>query len=181
MKNILSITTKTLAIALIAFLTMGASCITSGNIMVVEYLDDLHAETGATISSGDVNLADNSDWQDHKADINGIDDLGFACKITNNSNATASGQLYVSPNDKDYTTESAIRANGILVLDGIVVPAGATRKIEWQESYDFLMNFETVKKVIFGEQFHYYFIAAETPFNIDVTDIVLFMSINGKP
>lgn len=181
MKKNLLIGLRVLAVALIAFLAMGASCITTGNVMVVEYLDDLSAATGQAITSGDVNLAENSDWQDHKEDINGIDDLGFACRITNNSNASASGQLYVSPNDKDYTTEAAIRANGILVLDGIVVPAGGTRDIEWQESYDFLKNFEQVKEVIFGEQFHYYFIAAETPFDIDVTDIVLFLSINGKP
>lgn len=172
---------RVLAVALIAFLAMGASCITTGNVMVVEYLDDLSAVSGQTITSGDVDLRENQDWQEHKEDIIGIDDLGFACRITNNSNASASGQLYVSPNDKDYTTEAAIRANGILVLDGIVVPAGETRDIEWQESYDFLQNFEQVKEVVFGEQFHYYFIAAETPFDIDVTDIVLFMSINGKP
>lgn len=181
MKRSLLIGIKTLIVALIAFLAMGASCITTGNVMVVEYLDDLHAQTGVTINSGDVNLAENSDWQDHKADITGIDDLGFACRITNNSGAAASGQLYVSPNDKDYTTEAAIRANGILVLDGITVPAGETRDITWQESYDYLQNFDAVKTVVFGEQFHYYFIAAETPFNIDVTDLVLFLSVNGKP
>ncbi len=181
MKKILLIGLRALAVALVAFFAMGASCITTGNVMVVEYLDDLSAATGQAITSGDVNLEENEDWQDHKEDINGIDDLGFACRITNNSNASASGQLYVSPNDKDYTTEAAIRANGILVLDGIVVPAGQTREIKWQESYDYLKNFEQVKEVVFGEQFHYYFIAAETPFDIDVTDIVLFMSINGKP
>ncbi|MGB5105232.1 MAG: hypothetical protein WBP29_01625 [Candidatus Zixiibacteriota bacterium] len=181
MKKILPIAIKTLIIGLIAFLSMGANCITSGNVMVVEYLLPMHAQTGVTITPGDVDLSTNSDWNDHKEDINGIDDLGFACRITNNTAAAASGQLYVSANDKDYTTEGAIRNNAILVLDGIVVPAGGTRAIEWQESYDYLKNFDQVKEVIFGEQFHYYFIAAETPFNIDVTDIVLFMSINGKP
>lgn len=181
MKKFLPIAIKTLIVGLIAFLSMGASCITTGNVMVVEYLDDLHAETGVTINSGDVDLSTNSDWNDHKADIVGIDDLGFACRITNNSGVAASGQLYVSANDKDYTTETAIRANAILVLDGIVVPAGETVDIEWQDSYDYLENFDLVKEVIFGEQFHYYFIAAETPFNIDVTDLVLFLSINGKP
>jgi hypothetical protein len=181
MKKFITIAMKTSIVGLVAFLCMGASCITSGNVMVVEYLDDLHAATGAVINSGDVDLSTNSDWNDHKEDINGIDDLGFACRITNNSNAAASGQLYVSANDKDYTTEAAIRANAILVLDGIVVPAGGTRDIEWQESYDFLKNFDQVKTTIFGEQFHYYFIAAETPFDIDVTDLVLFLSINGKP
>lgn len=181
MKKTLLIGIRTLAIALIAFFAMGASCITTGNVMVVEYLDDLSAATGQTITSGDVDLSENEDWEDHKEDINGIDDIGFACRIRNNANAAASGQLYVSPNDKDYTTEAAIRANGILVLDGIVVPAGETREILWQDSYDYLKNFELVKEIVFGEQFHYYFIAAETPFDIDVTDIVLFMSINGKP
>ena len=58
MKNILLIGFRTLAVALIAFFAMGASCITTGNVMVVEYLDDLSAATGQTITSGDVNLAE---------------------------------------------------------------------------------------------------------------------------
>lgn len=181
MNTLLKISIRIVAIGVLAFLAMGANCITTGNVMVVEYLDPLDANSAQAISYGEVNLENNGDWNEHKDDIAAVDDIGFACRITNNGSTVAAGQLYVSELDKTLTTPEQIQEQAILVLDGITVQPGATREIEWQESYDFLMNFEETKQVIFTEHFKYYFIAEETPFNIHVEDIVLFLSVNGKP
>lgn len=178
------ITSLKLALGLLAVtLIMGSSCITTGNVMVVEYIDDFDAQTETNLDYERVDLTTNSDWQEHRDDIAGIDDMGFACRITNNANSPATGQLYLydPKNDNDsLLTISEVQQEAIKVLDGIVVPAGETREIEWQESYDYLENFDDAKNIIFSEKFQVYFIAANTPFNIRVTDIVLFLSINGK-
>jgi hypothetical protein len=180
MKKIILITLKS-ALALVALtMVMGANCVTSGNIVILQEIPDFNAQTANTLTAENVNLLENEDWQDHKEDINSIDDIGFACRITNHESSAASGQLYVSKL-KEQTTVESIKDNAILVLDGITVNPGETREIKWGESHDFIMNFESVKDVIFSENFWVYFIAAETPFEITVDDIVLIMSINGKP
>lgn len=179
MKKSVVILTKTTAAVIALFIVMGANCITSGNILVVVDIEDFGAQTNNVFTSKKVDLRENEDWKEHKEDINSIDDLGFAVRITNNADVPAAGQLYVSAN-KDLTTIEAVRSNAILVLDGIVVQPGVERAIEWGESKSFVKNFVEAKKVIFKELFYVYFIAAETPFDITVRDLVLIMSVNGK-
>ena len=182
MKKSILILTRTAAAVAALFIVMGANCITSGNILVVVDIDNFDAQTDTEFETRRVDLSENEDWKEHKEDINSIDDLGFAVRITNNADVPAAGQLYVWSNPKGATTTvDEVRANAILVLDGIVVEPGKTREIEWGESKSFVKNFVEAKKVIFGEEFYVYFFAAETPFSITVQDLVLIMSVNGKP
>ncbi len=179
-KKILPIMAKSTLVILGLALVMGANCVTTGNIVILQDINDFTAQTETNLNAINVNLTENSDWQDHRADINSIDDIGFACRIDNNGSSVAAGQLYVSK-EKQLTTVDAIKKNAVLVLDGISVDPGATREIKWGESHDFLKNFDATKDVIFSENFWVYFIAANTPFDVTARDIVLILSINGKP
>ncbi len=179
-KRFVLFTLKSALAVLALMVIMGANCVTSGNVVIIEEIEDFVAQTSSTLTTENVNLTENEDWQDQKEDINSIDDIGFACRITNNAAATAAGQLWISK-AKQQTTIEAIKTNGVLVLDGITVEPGQTREIKWGESHDFIKNFDATKEVIFAENFWVYFIASEVPFNITVEDIVLIMSINGKP
>lgn len=168
-----------LSLALVAlFFILGTSCITTGNVMVAEYLDDLIGQTDQNFDKGEIDLTNNGDWQEHKDQLNSIDDIGFACVIKNNTSTVATGQIYIS--DKAYSTADAARVGAVKILDGIVVAANATREIKWQDSYDFLTNFDEAKRIIYTEHFYVYFMVKETPFSIDVTKIVIFLSVNGK-
>lgn len=183
MKRTISISIKLLLAALAVFLCMGANCITTGNLMIIEYIDDFAAQTESSLDREQVDLSTNDDWNEHKDDIAAIDDIGFACRIENLGAQPAGGQLFLfkPKNENDsLASYSDVQSKGTLVLDGIVVEPGATREIKWQESYDYLQNFEKAKQIIFTEKFQVYFVADKTPFSIQVRDIVLFLSVAGK-
>jgi hypothetical protein len=160
-------------------MTLGNNCITSGNIMVVLDLPDLVGQTNTSFNPQTVDLTENGDWKEHKDQLNSVDDIGFACKITNYESSVATGQIWIS--EKSYSTPDAVRAGAVKILDGIAIPAGGTRSIEWKESADFLSNFNEAKTIVYTEKFYLYFMVAETPFHIDAKDNVLFLSCNGKP
>lgn len=161
-------------------LMLGNNCITSGNIIVVyEEIPDLVGQTNTSFNPRSVDLTENGDWKEHRDQLNSVDDIGFACKITNHESTVATGQIWIS--DKSYSTPDAVKASALKILDGISVPAGGTRSIEWKESADYLSNFLEAKKIVYTEKFNLYFMVAETPFDIDVKDIILFLSVNGKP
>ncbi len=179
MKKTLIIALKIGLGVLALLLTLGNNCITSGNIVVVLDLPDLVGQTNTSFNPQSVDLTQNSDWKEHKDQLNSVDDIGFACTIVNHESSVATGQIWIS--DKSYSSPADVRANAVKILDGIAIPAGGTRSIEWKESADFLSNFNEAKTIVYTEQFYLYFMVAETPFSIDVNDIVLFLSCNGKP
>jgi hypothetical protein len=139
----------------------------------------LLGQTNTSFTPQPVDLTENSDWKQHKDQLNSVDDIGFACKITNHKSSVATGQIWIS--EKNYTSPTDVTAHAIKILDGIAIPAGGTRSIEWKESADFLSNFNEAKTIVYTEKFNLYFMVKETPFSIDVNDIVLFLSCNGKP
>lgn len=179
MKKALVISLKIGLGVLALFLMLGNNCVTSGNIVVVMDLPSVTGQTNTSFNPEFVDLTENDDWKEHKDQVNSVDDIGFACKITNYESSVATGQIWIS--DKSYSSPTDVTAHAVKILDGIAVPAGGTRSIEWSESADFLSNFNEAKTIVYTEKFYLYFMAAETPFHIDVTDIVLFLSVNGKP
>ena len=180
MRSITRIAALALLSLAVVFLSMGANCIVSGNVLVIiEDLGPIHASSSGEFQKVSVDLKTNGTWNDHKKDLISIDDIGFACKITNHELTEATGQIWIS--DKSYSSPADVRANAVKILDGIAVPADSSRSIEWKESADFLSNFNEAKTIIYTEKFYLYFMVAETPFSIDVNDIVLFLSCNGKP
>ena len=174
---------------MVLLMTLGNNCITSGNVVIVFDLPDPPpAQTEDHFGGSKVDLGNNSDWQDHKDQLNSVDDIGFACKITNHKTTVATGQIWIS--EKFYSQADSMSASSLKILDGIAVPAatdtvtGVTRNIEWKESYNYLEHFTEAKKIIYDhrdDEFYVYFRVANTPFLIDVKDIVLFLSVNGKP
>ena len=170
-----------IGLGILALLMMlGNNCITSGNIVVViDDLPDLVGQTNTSFNPRSVDLTNNSDWKEHRDQLNSVDDIGFACKITNYESSVATGQIWIS--DKSYSSPADVRTNAVKILDGIARPAGGTRSIEWKESADFLSNFNEAKTIVYTEKFYLYFMVAETPFHIDVKDIIVFLSVNGKP
>ncbi len=180
MKKTLSLVLK-IGLGILALMIMlGSNCITSGNVVVVyDELPDLVGQTNTSFNPQEVDLTDNGDWKEHRDDLNSVDDIGFACEITNHESSVATGQIWIS--DKSYTTLAGVTENAVKILDGLTIPANGSRTIEWGESANFLFNFNVAKKIVYTEKFYLYFVVAETPFDIDVKDIILFLSCNGKP
>lgn len=165
-------------------MTLGNNCVTSGNVVImIDDLPDLVGQTDVNFNPrlADLNSPDVKDWKDHKDQLNSVDDIGFACKITNHTPSIATGQIWISDAKTLYSSPGEVTAHAVKILDGIAIAAGGTRSIEWKESADFLSNFNEAKRIIYTEKFYLYFMVEETPFHIDVKDIVLFLSCNGSP
>jgi hypothetical protein len=160
----------------VAAALLTAGCIITGNIVILIELDPFTIEPNGLFGYEEVNLLDYGEYRDHKDDLNSVDDIGFVCKIRNESGASATGKLWIS----NTSSSSFIPNDKILVLDGITVAAGQTRTIKLDESYDFLKNFEAAREAILREQFTVYW---EVPnaFLVQVTDMVIVLTINGKP
>jgi len=166
---------KTL-ILLLAVALLTAGCLVTGNIVIQIDVGDFSLSPDETFGYEMVNLNDNPDYVEHKDDLNSIDDIGFVCKVHNTGGTTATGKLYIS----NTSQTSAVPNDKILVLDGISVAAGQTKTITLEESYNYLKNFEAARDAILKEQFTVYW-TASGQFTLDVTDMVIVLSINGKP
>ena len=172
-------------------MTLGNNCVTSGNVVImIDDLPDLVGQTDVNFNPrlADLNSPDVKDWKDHKDQLNSVDDIGFACKITNHKPSVATGQIWISKEKYSSPDEMmADTANAVKVLDGIAIPAAkdtipGVRSIEWNESADFLSNFDGAKTIIYAKKkFYLYFMVKQTPFHIDVEDIIIFLSCNGRP
>ncbi len=162
---------------IIAF--VGCNIIT-GNILIVIDLDD-QTVTGESsgFESWPVDREDFSDWKDHADDLNHVVDLGFATQIINNGNSEATARFWVSENP--YADVASVEANATLVLNTITIPAGATKKITWSESYDYIENFDTLKELIMKGKFWLYATAVSSNVNVTFHKNAIILTINAKP
>jgi hypothetical protein len=166
---------KALLIIMAAAL-LTAGCIVTGNIVILVNIGNFQISPSGLFGSEYVDLNDIDDYAEHKDDLNSIDDIGFICKIQNTSGSSATGRLYVS----NTSSTSSIPTDKILVLDGITVAAGQTRTISLEESYDYLMHFEEARDAVLEEQFTVYW-DVPNPYEVQVMDMVVVLTINGKP
>jgi len=148
---------------------------------IVFYIEDPIISTDVEIHSARVNLEGNDIWEDHKDDIKSIDGVEFAVKMTNRSNAEATGQVYVSDTGS-LASHSAIQNNATLVLDGIDIPPHETEVIDRQRSLAYLRNFEEFKRHVETGSFYVYAIAENVPFHVEVSEsLAVIVSFTAGP
>jgi len=171
-------TTKFLPL-IVAFLFAG--CIVTGNVLIVIELEDAGLQTGEDFKVWEVSKEKSSDWKEHEDDINHVVDIGFSMIITNNNTANAAtGEFYISKNG-NLANASQVRANGIKILGGIEVAPGATKKITWPDSYNYLSNFDILKQYVMDGGFWVYATGIGTNLNIDIKNPAVILTINAKP
>ncbi|MCK4656156.1 MAG: hypothetical protein KAT85_03970 [candidate division Zixibacteria bacterium] len=175
-------TKKMIVIPLILALLV-TGCIVTGNILVVIELEDKTLTTSDSFDKWLVSKDEHQEWKDHADDINHIVDVGFAVTLDNGtSNVDATGEFYISKIGtliaKDLHPDSS---NAYIILSGLVVKAGEVRKITWQESYDFLSNFKTLKQYGMDGEFWLYVKGVGTPLNLQVKKPAVIITLNAKP
>lgn len=167
---------RTALTLIVAAALLTAGCIVTGNIFIEISVGSFTVSPNGMFGYENVDLTQNSDYNDHKDDLNSIDDIGFVCTVTNTGTTSATGRLYVS----NTSSTSAIPNDKILLLDGITVGVGQVKEITLSESYNYLTNFEAARDAILKEQFTVYWDVAGQ-FTLDVTEMVIILTINGKP
>jgi hypothetical protein len=169
----------------LALLAVGCFEIVNGNFIVVIPLKDRDLTTDNSFDRWWVSKddPDNEDWRDHQDDINHVVDIGFSVTLINNEPSTdATGEFYISK-DSLLTaadlTESSTAA--FRVISGLVVPAGTTKHITWQESYRYMSNMDVLKKYVMSGEFWLYVKGVETPLNLSLRKTAVIATLNAKP
>ncbi len=122
-----------------------------------------------------VDLTKESVWQDHKDDLDNIEDIAITFKLTNNLSDTATGKVYVSSEDT-LSNASSVENSATIILDGLSVPGNDSLHVNMAHYYDLLQNFETLRDLVKIGVFTSYAIVPDTV-NVkfrDVTVVVTF-------
>lgn len=124
-----------------------------------------------------VDLTKESIWEDHKDDIDDIEDISFTFKLINHGTSAATGQVYVSSNSTLSDT-SAVKDSATIILDGISLPAGDSLHVTMAHYYDLLQNFETLRDLVKTGVFTAYAIVPNT-LNVKFRDVVVVITISA--
>ena len=124
-----------------------------------------------------VDLTKESIWEDHKDDIDDIEDITFTFKLANHGASAATGQVYVSSNSTLSDT-SAVKASATIILDGISVPGNDSLQVTMAHYYDLLQNFETLRDLVKTGVFTAYAVVPDTV-NVKFRDVVVMITISA--
>ncbi|MEW5795097.1 MAG: hypothetical protein AB1772_01930 [Candidatus Zixiibacteriota bacterium] len=158
MKKYLKNSVLVSAITLVGLVVAG--CLVSGTFVIVEDVEfDFTANTGFYWYP--VDLRGNSDWEDHKDDIDDIDAVGFEFKIKNTSLETCELNAWFvaaegEANQAGPPPSTPGAAGQTKVIDGLVVAAGATRTVTYAESLGHISNLPAFKAIVKSGRFDYY-------------------------
>ena len=157
-------------------------CLVSGTFIVVEVIE--FSATSANFYAEAVDLTGNSEWEDHKDDIDNIDVVGFEVWATNNTASALTFSAYLdSPQPALYDNATDVEDNTTLVIDGITISGnvGVSQKVvSYAQSMNYLQNTATLKSLVKAGVFDYYAITAgNTTGTIDSIKVVITVSASS--
>ena len=136
-------------VALVLPLMLCGCLLTTGQVSVDFDLGTINVATPLNLVAQQVDLNTISDYVDHKDNIRGVSDLALLGTITNNiaaalstpgSKFTQGGptdlnvEAWITPTTTNYVTDAQVRANAVKLWGPLLVPAGATVNIDWDDS-----------------------------------------------
>jgi hypothetical protein len=148
----------------------------SGTFVIVENID---FSSGTNFYFYAVDVTSNSDWQDHKDNIDFIDAVGFELYGTNGTGSAVACNAYVD----DYTggaVPGSVPASATNVLNNLTIPAGAFH-VTYAQSMASLANLTTLKSVAKTGKFDFYATVGEAPigsinFHFDSAKVIITVS-----
>lgn len=185
--------TYILPLALVAIAIAG--CVFTSTVVITQKIapDDAGepiAISNLSYTGGEqvVNLADNSTFNDFKANIKNIDNVGFYLSVQNDLFSPTIFQLFLVPDtSKHYTSpQMLVDSSANLVLTGVEIPARSGVVIDWNESIQYVTNLDLFKDVISGGLFSLYLAAfdpntgARDNFDLRVDSLVFILTLTGK-
>ena len=161
-----------------------AGCLVSGTFVIVEDVDfDFTADSGFYWYPVDLN--GNSDWEDHKDDIDDIDAVGFEFTIENTSDvsSTFTVQFAAATGEADPLDEpTSIPDGAVTVISDLTVAAEATRTVTYAESVGMISNLAALKAIIKSGRFDYYGTSSggSGDFPFEVTDGKIIITVSAS-
>ncbi len=178
--------------ALLLPVAIAGCIITTGQFNIDYELGDLLVN-GFSVDREPVDLNDNSDYTEHKADLDGLTDMGLTGTATNNSGGPIEVEVWITPGATTHTTPAQVRASAQRLWGPFDLATGETKRITWDESAK-LFRAEG-KNVLFNElkgdgAFTLYAISGSAPAagtaqllggsDVSITDARLIMVVEAE-
>ena len=166
---------------LVAPLVLAGCILTTGQITVDFDLGDTTV-TAANVEAIDVDLNTNSDYADHKDNLEGLADIAVLGSVTNNGASAIGVEVYMTADETSYTTDAQVKANAFKAWGPFDVAAGQTVTVGWDESAKL---FTAVgRQALIDEAkgdgvFTLYFVGNAGTYSFQVNDGVLVLTLNA--
>ena len=128
-------------------LVSGCWFLLSGTFVVIYVVLDEDIQQGVGLHKFDVDLTDEDAWEDHKDNLDNIEDVAMTFMFINEMDTEASGRIYVSSDDALSDT-NAVKSSATLILDGLTIPAEDTLHVNLAYYYDVFQNFEALRDLV---------------------------------
>ena len=123
----------TIAILGLASLVLTGCPLTTGQVVVNIDLGTVHVSSSDPVSIQNVNLNDNKDYVDHKANVKSISDYAVL-GVVNNGSSPLNFEVWMTPGTTAYTSATDVKAHAIKLWGPLTLAAGASRNIGWDDS-----------------------------------------------
>ncbi len=135
-----------------------------------------------------IDLNDNATFNDFKANIKNIDNIGFYLSVENNLFSPTEFQLFLVPDTSKHYISPQMLVDSLadLVLTGVTIPARSHVIVDWNESVQYVTNLEYFKRTIEDGVFSLYLAAldpntgARDNFSLRIDSLVFIVTLTGK-
>jgi len=166
---------------LIAFAAPGC-ILTSGQILIDFDLGTINVTSPTGLVGEQIDLNTNDDYQEHKDKLKNIVDFAVLGTINNTGGTDLLPEVWITADLTNYTDETTVKANGIKLWGGILVPAGASAAVDWNTSAALFTA--AGKAMVLNEakgdgNFTLYVMGASGTYQFNVTNGVLALVIDA--
>ncbi len=166
--------------ALIGMLLLTVGCLVSGTFIIVQ---DFTFTTNSGFYFYGIDLTTESEWEDHKDDIDLIDAVGLEFTIVNNTASEVTFNAYVDT----YAANpgpSTVPGTATKIINDLKVAANTTRNVTYAQSLTFITGLDRLKSLVKGGKLSYFGVSSVTEPNpnFDITDgkIIVTFSASGS-
>ena len=170
--------------ALVLTLAAAGCILVSGQFLVDFDLPNFQATTSSNIVAENIDLSENSDYNDHKDDLKAMVDIAVLGKVKNNDAGAVGVEVWMTAGDTNYTTATEISNNATKLWGPFVVLGNATKTVDWNDSAALFTS--AGKTLLLSEvkgdgKFTLYAIGNTTTYDVNVDNGVLAITLDfGK-
>jgi len=161
------------ALVILAAATLSGCMMVSGTDSFSQAIGDFSVSSSA-FDRKNVDLRENSTYEDHQEDIALVDRIGFSMSLVNVSGVDAKASIYVS-DDPNLATAAEVASKATLIFSDLAVPPGG-RTIDYEESIELLLNFEELQSLVERGTFTVYAIAGGDS-SLDINNVIVTITI----
>ena len=166
---------------LIAFAAPGC-ILTSGQILIDFDLGTINVTSPTGLVGEQIDLNTNDDYEEHKDKLKNIVDFAVLGTINNTGGTDLLPEVWITADLSTWDNETDVKANGIKLWGGILVPAGGSAAVDWNTSAALFTA--AGKAMILNEakgdgNFTLYVMGASGTYQFNVTNGVLALVIDA--